>query len=296
MSYLDRLQKLKSPAYPSVESVETPSKQGLDTLDTSLSGHSQNLSDAANDSQPVKTSRKKLKSPVWATVETIESPSKPGLAGLAGLDGFPNGHSQKSREGLDTLDTTPKGLSGNFKAANDAAPLTETTRRAFLVTQPDGTVLSVTRCPPATLAEIQADYPGCAVNPELDRPPAPALSGEPLKIAQALLRHWGEDDPVTVAEYLDGLARSPERLEQAMNEALRLGLAVAVADPPRPSPASPSKAVCARCQHFERDTINPTGGLGGCLIAAPASRQPGSCWPWPHAEIRCTRFEEHSDE
>ena len=52
------------------------------------------------------------------------------------------------------------------------------------------------------------------------------------------------------------------------------------------------KAVCARCAHWTPDRINPSGGLGRCTIAAPASRRPGSLWPWPDAEIHCTRFQE----
>ncbi|NVZ07683.1 hypothetical protein HW932_00225 [Allochromatium humboldtianum] len=52
------------------------------------------------------------------------------------------------------------------------------------------------------------------------------------------------------------------------------------------------KAVCARCAHWTPDRINPSGGLGRCTIAAPASKRPGSLWPWPDAEIHCTRFQE----
>ncbi|ADC62635.1 hypothetical protein [Allochromatium vinosum] len=53
-----------------------------------------------------------------------------------------------------------------------------------------------------------------------------------------------------------------------------------------------AKAVCARCAHWTPDRINPPGGLGHCTIAAPASKRPGSLWPWPDAEIHCTRFQE----
>lgn len=53
-----------------------------------------------------------------------------------------------------------------------------------------------------------------------------------------------------------------------------------------------AKAVCARCAHWTPDRINPPGGLGRCTVAAPASKRPGSLWPWLDAEIHCTRFQE----
>ncbi|WP_295402569.1 hypothetical protein [uncultured Thiocystis sp.] len=179
-------------------------------------------------------------------------------------------------------------------AANDAEhPVPEPlpVHRMFSVIQPDGTVLSVTRCPPATLAEIQADYPGCTVEVEPDPPPAPPLSGEDRKIADALLRHWQEDEPIAVTEWLEGLARDPERLRQMHEQALALGLARWEDMPATEQAEIPRQmAVCARCRHFEPDPINPIGGMGKCLADAPASHKPGSCWPWPEAEIRCNQY------
>ena len=58
--------------------------------------------------------------------------------------------------------------------------------------------------------------------------------------------------------------------------------------------ATAPKAVCARCGHWRADNVNPSGGLGTCLTRAPASRRPGSCWPWLDAEIRCREFQEVS--
>ncbi|NVZ11723.1 AAA family ATPase [Allochromatium humboldtianum] len=52
----------------------------------------------------------------------------------------------------------------------------------------------------------------------------------------------------------------------------------------------PGSAVCARCAHWTPDPVNPSGGIGRCQIDAPASRKPGSLWPWPDAEISCGRF------
>ena len=62
----------------------------------------------------------------------------------------------------------------------------------------------------------------------------------------------------------------------------------AAADSPNSpaSPASPPLALvsCRTCTHY---LPNPRGfgGLGRCLIAAPASFRPGSLWP--RGEIRC---------
>jgi len=53
-----------------------------------------------------------------------------------------------------------------------------------------------------------------------------------------------------------------------------------------------AKAVCARCAHWTPNPVNAAGGIGRCTIAAPASKRPGSLWPWPDAEIYCTRFQE----
>jgi hypothetical protein len=180
-------------------------------------------------------------------------------------------------------------------AANDPEPAK--TSRLYLVTQLDGAQFSLSRHPPATLAEIERDYPGARIEPMPDLPPAAALEGENLKIAYSLLRAWGEDDQATGEQWLDGLARDPAMLEQMHEQAVALGLA-RWEDVPTPAPAPSAQpetprptAICARCRHFERDPINPSGGFGKCLISAPASRKAGSCWPWPDAELHCRQFE-----
>lgn len=182
-------------------------------------------------------------------------------------------------------------------AANDPEPVK--TSRLFLVTRPNGEQFSLSRNPPATLAEIRADYPDSRIEPMPNPPPAPSLSGENLQLAYAVLRAWQEDDTATGLEWIDGLARDPAMLAQMHEQAVALGLArwedvptPASAPVPSAQPETPRPtATCARCRHFERDPINPRGGFGKCLISAPASRKAGSCWPWPDAELHCNEFE-----
>lgn len=133
-------------------------------------------------------------------------------------------------------------------------------------------------------------------NPTPISPPRQTLSTDNLAIARALLRYWGEDDPEIIRDWLAGLA-DPERLEQMREMAVQVGVAryepipEPVTEPeidPRP------KAVCACCTRWTPDTINPPGGRGRCLIDAPASRKPGSCWPWikcsDEVDVYCDRF------
>ncbi|EGV19030.1 hypothetical protein ThimaDRAFT_1834 [Thiocapsa marina 5811] len=49
--------------------------------------------------------------------------------------------------------------------------------------------------------------------------------------------------------------------------------------------------VCHTCDAFERNPINPVGGLGRCRVDAPASRRAGSLWPWSDAAIRCGEYQ-----
>jgi hypothetical protein len=189
----------------------------------------------------------------------------------------------------------PRNAENAITAANDPDPAK--THHLYLVTQPSGEQFTLSRNPSATLAEIQADYPGARIEPMPDPPPAPSLSAENLQLAYAVLRAWQETDTATGLEWIDGLARDPERLAQMHEQALAFGVA-RWEDAPTPAsaltaPAEPPRqmAVCARCGHFEPDAINPKGGKGRCLTAAPKSRQPGACWPWPDAEISCREFE-----
>ena len=96
--------------------------------------------------------------------------------------------------------------------------------RWFSVIQTDGTVLSVSRCPPGPLADVQADYPEGVCSVERVPETAVALAPADLALAQAVLKAWDEDDPVTTEEWMDGLAREPARLRQMRAQAVALGL------------------------------------------------------------------------
>lgn len=97
--------------------------------------------------------------------------------------------------------------------------------RLFTVIQADGTVLSVSRCPPSTLTDFQADYPECVCAVEqVSETVAVALTPADLALAQAVLHAWGEDDPATIKEWIDGLERDPARLQQMRAQADALGL------------------------------------------------------------------------
>lgn len=109
-----------------------------------------------------------------------------------------------------------------LQSANDANPATH---RRWLIRQADGQELDLTRTPPATVAEIEADYPGATVSPIPDPPPGRSLPPDTLAIAAALLDHWQEDDPVTRAEYLTALAADPRRQHQCFEAAVSAGLA-----------------------------------------------------------------------
>lgn len=125
--------------------------------------------------------------------------------------------------------------------------------------------------------------------------PAPSLSPDALEIAYAYLRAIGETDLAAGQAFIEAVARDPEQLRGLYEDMVKMGLA----DWPDDQATEPdsgiettAKAVCARCAHWTPDRINPPGGLGHCTIAAPASKRPGSLWPWPDAEIHCTRFQE----
>ncbi len=161
----------------------------------------------------------------------------------------------------------------------------------WLVTPLSGDPFSLSRTPPGTLAEIQADYPGALVEPEPEPAAGAALHPDDLALAYAYLRHIGETDIGIEQEWLDGLARDPERLKQMHAEVVRLGIATYDPAPPaQPIEDASRVAVCGRCEHWTPSSVNPKGGLGRCREDAPASRRPGSLWPWPDAEIRCGRF------
>lgn len=105
------------------------------------------------------------------------------------------------------------------------ASLATAPRRLWWIRYPADRELSVSRTPPATLAEIHVDYPSAEVQPEPARDANRPLSRNALFIANAYLDHLGESDPITRAEYLDGLARDPERYAQHCRAVVDVGLA-----------------------------------------------------------------------
>jgi hypothetical protein len=107
-------------------------------------------------------------------------------------------------------------------AANDDP---STVYRRWLVTAADGAVMSITRSPPATLAEMRRDHPGVEIRTDPDPPPGRPLDHESLAIIAAWLDHIGETDPTTRAEYLDGCIRDPERLRHAFEATVLAGVA-----------------------------------------------------------------------
>jgi hypothetical protein len=123
------------------------------------------------------------------------------------------------------------------------------------------------------------------LEPEPD-PEGGALDPHDEAIVGAWLDAIGETDPTTRSEILHRAATEPDALALYC----RLAAGVATREPPEPEPqATDHGASCGRCGHFEPDSINPKGGLGRCLSDAPASREPGSCWP--RGEIRCSAYE-----
>lgn len=58
--------------------------------------------------------------------------------------------------------------------------------------------------------------------------------------------------------------------------------------------AQTAPASCGICAHFQRDPINPPGGMGQCLIDAPESRRPGTLWPT--GAVECKSFATQAGE
>ena len=103
------------------------------------------------------------------------------------------------------------------------------THRRWSVTPKDreAEALSVSGCPPRTEAPMAIDDPGCTLAIAPERPPAPRLTDADLQLADAVLRAWGEDDKATGKDWIDGLARDPERLQSLHAHARALGIASA---------------------------------------------------------------------
>lgn len=122
----------------------------------------------------------------------------------------------------------------------------------------------------------------------------PPLHPDDRALLEAYLNAINEHESQRRAAFI-AATRDPDGWQWLYAECVRLGIAT-FKDVPPPAPhieeAPTRMAVCARCGYFQPDQINPKGGLGKCLRAAPASVKPGSCWPWAGAEIRCREFEE----
>ncbi len=197
--------------------------------------------------------------------------------------------------GADSGAVTPEKSQSRKSRSAPGIPTTDpgapAHRHTWLVTTTEGEVFSLSRTPPATLAEIEADYPGATIEIEPEPPIGPALHPDDLALAHAYLRHIGETDLATGQEWIAGLARDPERLRQMYAEAVRLGIATYAPPPPaQPIEDASRVAVCALCLHWTPSPVNPKGGMGRCREDAPASRKAGSLWPWDDTEIRCDQF------
>ncbi|MEY6434209.1 hypothetical protein ABC977_17570 [Thioalkalicoccus limnaeus] len=191
-----------------------------------------------------------------------------------------NSHNSQNRDCANTANS-----------ANQVFPDgTDTTgRRLWLVTLPSGERISVSYTPPASLAEVRGLWPDAqAIEPGAEPLPDGTLAAGDEALVRGWLAQIGEHDEATTAEVLARAASDPEALAFYLERAAAAGIE---AQPETAQKPARQAAVCATCAHFERDSTNPTGGLGGCRIDAPASRKPGSCWPWPNHSLNCDQFE-----
>lgn len=210
---------------------------------------------------------------------TITAPAISRFAGLAG---------ETAADGALTISRFAE------LAATAAANDTPDTAARWLITLPTGERFSSMFCPPLSLAEVEARYPGALVEREPDPTPASPLSPDALEIAYAYLRAIGETDLQAGQEFIEAVARDPEQLRGLYEDMVKMGLADWPDDQatePDSSIETTAKAVCARCAHWTPDRINPPGGLGRCAVAAPASKRVGSLWPGDGV-IHCTQFQE----
>ncbi|NKN34101.1 hypothetical protein [Marichromatium bheemlicum] len=98
----------------------------------------------------------------------------------------------------------------------------------------------------------------------------------------AYLDAIGETDPAARAEWLSSMRR-PTGFSAGLASILK----AAGGGEPEPEPEG---VTCCTCHHYQRNRLNPAGGLGRCLVDAPASGGPGSLWPYPDAFIRCAEW------
>lgn len=141
------------------------------------------------------------------------------------------------------------------------------TFRRWRIQDPDGQTWDVTRCPPATAAEVAQSWPdGSVLVPvphEANPSDSPALEAAQEAQIRAWLARIGEHDSAIVAEVLAKARRDPTAL------AYYLRRAVEVSERP------PGPVQCGTCRHAE-DADPPH--LVRCGVGAPCSNQTGRFW------------------
>ena len=123
-----------------------------------------------------------------------------------------------------------------FEAPATVTVATVHARRSWRITYPDR-ALTITCAPPATLADVQAMYPGASVAPCDPRPHRPATTTEAAELRALLARALPAS---TAAERAEAAAIGLADIEAA----LICWRAIAKAAKPPPS--------CGTCAHFRR--------------------------------------------
>ncbi|EIC23788.1 hypothetical protein Thi970DRAFT_00299 [Thiorhodovibrio frisius] len=159
--------------------------------------------------------------------------------------------------------------------------------RLWLVTTASGDVLTVSYCPLAPLAKVQADYAGASIEPA----PAPEHGGELDPSDAALVVAWldaiGETATEARAQYLATCASDPHALAWTLAELATTAPEVDAPALPQVTPSNPPEVACCHCWHFTTNAINPRGGIGRCAVDSPASHRNPALWPWPAAVHPC---------
>lgn len=162
-------------------------------------------------------------------------------------------------------------------------------------------------CSPENNKEARESRGEMAEKPNARRENGETLNGgllksqflrEPGTADKAAVTAWldaiGETDPAARAQYLAICARDPRALAWTLAELATMPASVPQVEAPattRAPPTATPEVACCTCQHFERDTINPRGGLGRCLVDSPSSRRNPALWPWSEAVHTCREWE-----
>ena len=169
------------------------------------------------------------------------------------------------------------------------APGPDKYRHEWRVTLPTGERFESSCTPPASRAEVLSWHPeGTRVEPLPD--PSPDSPPPMTQAEEAAIRAWfahiGETAPDLIAPYLDRCQGSLEARRYFLARAATDGAPIVQVDPPA-QPATSALVSCSSCHHY-RPNAHGWGGLGRCLVNAPASLEPGSLWP--RSETRCRDF------